>query len=147
LPDYTIAQRAKDLYHEFEAPNEDQPSLRCWIELLDDLLRGKTKVVVVVDALDAAITDPEANMFLDQMRRFLAKYPQVCLLCSSREHIHVDMFVGPELLHWYGMKAASTRSDMRNFIAKKIEFRRLYLEKSSTSCILSAPVKKMSVTC
>jgi hypothetical protein len=133
MPDFSVAQPAKELYNRRTQGYETQASHDEWVKLLDDLLTGDSKVVILVDALDAISTDHDGELFLEHMEKVIKDHPQIYFLFSSHANVRVQHYFSPDVLLEVEVKPTATVGDMVEFIKAKIEFRKPK-EKDSIFC-------------
>lgn len=136
LQDLPIAQPAKDMHKEYEANKQMQPSDKSWWNLFNRLLelRKGAIVAIVVDALDEMSSASAAHEFIRRMGDVMKAHSHVFFLCSSREHILVNM-IDCKFLE-YQMKPADSEEDMKSFIDNEIAARqRMAVAKDSIFCM------------
>lgn len=128
-PDFTLAQRAKKLHGKHTRGLQKPVDIKLWEEFLHDLLRddeGVSDFVFVIDALDECdfVEDPEhSEKLLDFMRELMHKFPNIQILCSSRQHVPVKKYFSDEVL--YPVDALSAPDDeIQNFIRSEIDYRK-----------------------
>ena len=129
MPDFTLAQRAKKFHGEHTRGLQKPVNIELWKELLRDLLRddeGVSDFVFVIDALDEC--DPVENpvnseRLLDFMRELMQEFPNIQILCSSRQHVPVRKYILEEV--YYPVDSLSAPNDeIQDFIGSEIDSRR-----------------------
>lgn len=129
MPDFTLAQQAEAFYSQHTRGFQETVEIPLWEDFLRKLLSADNRVsdfVLVIDALDECDSreEPEdSGKLLDFLRDLMLKFPNVHILCSSRQHVPVKKYFSDEVL--YAVDALSAPSfEMRNFIRDEIDSRR-----------------------
>ena len=129
MPDFTLAQRAKKFHGKHTRGLQKPVDIGLWEEFLRDLLRddeGVSDFVFVIDALDECdpVEDPvNSEKLLDFMRELMQKFPNIQILCSSRQHVPVRKYISEKM--YYPVDSLSAPNDeIQYFIRDKIESRR-----------------------
>ncbi|PMD15105.1 hypothetical protein NA56DRAFT_357310 [Hyaloscypha hepaticicola] len=118
LPDFTLAQRAEALHSQNNRGLQELVGILAWEEFLRGLLRddkGTTDFVFVIDALDECDSSEEpvdSEKLLDFMRGLMGEFPNVQMLCSSRQHVPVQKYFGDEILYKVGALAAPAEGEI-----------------------------------
>lgn len=126
LPDFTLAQQAEAFHNQNNRGLQELVHILAWEDLLRDLLRddkGATDFVFVIDALDECDSSEEpgdSGKLLDFMRGLLVEFPNVQMLCSSRDHVPAQKYFGDDILYKVSALAAPAE-EIQNFIRDEIE--------------------------
>jgi hypothetical protein len=137
LPDFTLAQQAKVLHSQNKRGLQESVDISTWENFLRDLLRddkGATDFVFVIDALDecdSSDVPEDSEKLLDFMSGLMRKFPNVQMLCSSRQHVPVQKYFGDKILYKVDALAAPAE-EIQNFIRDEIE--NLKSQKDSIFC-------------
>ena len=129
MPDSTLAQRAKKFHDKHIRGLQKPVDIELWEEFLRDLLRddeGASDFVFVIDALDEcdSLEEPvDSEKLLDFIRELMQKFPNIQILCSSRQHVPIKDYFSDEVL--YPVDALSAPIDeIQAFIRNEIESRK-----------------------
>jgi hypothetical protein len=135
-PDFSVAQPAQELYNKAKGGLQEPRSLGEWKQLLKDLLRESGKVVILVDGLDESKSREDETLFLDQMQNILAEFPEVHVLCSSRQHVRFGEYFKNDM-YTVTVTPDVTSKDITKFINDEIVHRMSFLENKSPKSIFS----------
>ena len=129
MPDFTLAQPAKNFYGTHTRGIQKPIDIELWEEFLRDLLKDDGEAsdfVFIIDALDECdpVEDPvNSEKLLDFMSELMQKFPNIQILCSSRQHVPVKKYFSDEVL--YPVDALSAPDvEIQNFIRSEIDNRR-----------------------
>ena len=127
LPDFTLAKPAEDLYSKATS-NQEENVIDDWEDLFEKLVKGAAddyQFIFIVDALDECLDLREAERFLKFMsKRIVGVYPNVYLLCSSRQQVRVSDFFCEDIRYEVEVTPAATAHDMENFITGELARRK-----------------------
>lgn len=124
--DRTIASSAYHFYSKWEPETEGDPSIDDWTDLLDALIAESgqsTRIVVLVDGLDAFEKSEEGELFLETMEYVAAHHHNVFFVFSSHQYVLDGHPFQKSLLVEYKVRQEDTRKDLEAFIDTEIKAR------------------------
>ena len=139
LPDFALAESAQDRYSTATSTGGqgEDPDIGEWEDLFMKLVEGGAddyQFVFIVDALDECLDLQEAELFLDFMSsRVMRYFPNVYLLCSSRQQVRVSNYFCKECRHDVEVTHEATVHDMERFITGELA-RRKRTSRDSVFC-------------
>ena len=122
MPDFTSAQQAENLHSETTRGLNQLANIESWERLLGELLSESSNqsIVFVVDALDECESPRDAERLLEFVTEIMENHSNVQLLCSSRQHVRVEMYCLPGILHKVELTVGAATVDMKAFVNGEI---------------------------
>ena len=129
MPDFTLARRAIKFHGKHTRGLQKPVDIGLWKEFLRDLLRdddGVSDFVFLIDALDECdpVEEPvNSEKLLEFMQDLMQEFPNIQILCSSRQHVPVGKYISSGLLCPVDALSAPN-TEIQNFIRSEIDSRR-----------------------
>ncbi|KAI4940386.1 hypothetical protein J4E86_011020 [Alternaria arbusti] len=124
--DRSIAPKAYQFYCKWTRGPEDEPSIDDWKSLLVALIAKSdqpTKLVILVDGLDAFEKTEEGQLFLESTKSIVKDHSHVFFVFSSHQHVLDSSEYEESLLIEYKVNPEDTRRDLEAFVDAAIEAR------------------------
>ena len=128
MPDLTLVQRAITFYGKHTRGLQKSVDIGLWEEFLQDLLKddkGVSDFVFLIDALDECdpVEEPvNSEKLLEFMRDLMQEFPNIQILCSSRQHVPVGKYI-PDALFYPVDALSAPNNEIQSFIRSEIDSR------------------------
>jgi hypothetical protein len=126
LPDFTIAESAASFHARATRGLQEQPTIEDWEGLIRDLLKedgSSSNFVFLIDALDECEPHNDNERLLQFFCDLLKRYPNIRVLCSSRNHVPVQKYFDEEILDELDLISSSPADEIERFICSEIRWR------------------------